>query len=835
MPLRTRLASVLVAAVGATALTGPVAASAAPEETAATTTVAPRVLAAVARGGPTTFLVSLRTEADLGPAARVRGKARTTEVYRAKRAHADASQAGLRRLLADRKAAYTPYWITNTIRVTGDAALLRAVAARPEVAAIDADLPIALPTPQPGAGEPAVAATEWNIDRIGAPQVWDDYRTRGEGIVVANIDSGVQYDHPALQANYRGRQPDGSYDHNYHWYDPTGGCRTAPCDTNGHGTHTMGTMAGAEGIGVAPGVTWIAARACADNACAQTALLAAGQWILAPTDLDGRNPRPDLAPDVVNNSWGSAFYDPFYERVVSAWIAAGIFPAFSNGNSGPGCGTAGAPAAYADSYGTGAFDADNRIAAFSSRGPTAYGAGKPDIAAPGVNIRSSMPGNGYAALHGTSMASPHTAGSVALLWAAVPGLRRDVAGTRTALGEGAIDVNDTSCGGTAARNAVFGEGRLDVHAAVRLARQPVGALAGTVTAGGVPVADNPVEVTGPKSFSLRTGADGGYRLTQLPVGAYRITVGRYAYHPAERTVQITAGTTADGDIALQRLPFTVLSGTLSARDRPAAGAGVAISGTPVTGRADAAGRYRIEVPNGSYDVVLTPPDGCAVRVTRRVDLHGGDRTLDLAFAATVDRFGYTCDEAEQAYLAGTARLPLTPSSGNFAVTDLPFEFPFYGVRYARMWVNKKGYGTFTAASGAGSAVNGAIPRPRVPNTGSPDNAVYPFWDDLNLDADSGIYTATVGDVFVVEWRNVLTYDAARGRISVSAMFHRDGTVTYRYRGLRGERGDGSTATIGIENADGTDAVAYSVNAPVVREGSGVTFRPPAAGTRRPRD
>ena len=136
-------------------------------------------------------------------------------------------------------------------------------------------------------------------------------------MTVASIDTGVDYSHPALAGKYRGRHADGSVDNDYNWFDPSHVCSTAaPCDNVGHGTHTMGTMVGgqipdgADQIGVAPGATWIAAKGCASSSCSRAALLAAGQWIVAPTDLSGRNPRPDLAPDVVNNSWGSGALDP---------------------------------------------------------------------------------------------------------------------------------------------------------------------------------------------------------------------------------------------------------------------------------------------------------------------------------------------------------------------------------------------------------------------------------------------------------------------------------------------------------------------------------------------
>ena len=121
----------------------------------------------------------------------------------------------------------------------------------------------------------------------------------------------------------------------------------------------------------------------AKGCCLDTALISSGQWILAPTDLNGDNPRPDLRPDIVNNSWGGGSGDPFFQPEVQAWVAAGIFPAFSNGNSGPACGTAGSPGDLPETYAAGAFDINGAIACFSSRGPSAFGGIiKPNISAP---------------------------------------------------------------------------------------------------------------------------------------------------------------------------------------------------------------------------------------------------------------------------------------------------------------------------------------------------------------------------------------------------------------------------------------------------------------------
>jgi uncharacterized repeat protein (TIGR01451 family) len=436
-----------------------------------------QVLDRIASHGEATFWVVLRERADLTAALGIRGKgARGQFVVDRLQSVADRTQSGLRLLLRQLGVDFKSFWIVNTIRVTAGRAVLDAIAGRPEVAQIRADRPHRIPEPLPGTRERAIRTVEWGINRIRADSVWATFGVRGEGIVVANIDTGVQFNHPALVQQYRGNLGEGSFDHNYNWFDPSNVCgnpSVVPCDNVGHGTHTMGTMVGDDGdpgpnqIGVAPHAQWMTAKGCESSLCSNSALLASGQWILAPTDLTGQNPRPDLAPHIVNNSWGFGPGDPFYQSTVDAWVAAGIFPAFSNGNLGPACATSGSPGDFLNTYSAGAFDIENNIALFSSRGPSTFGGEtKPNISAPGVNVRSSVPNNSYASFNGTSMASPHMAGTVALMWSFAPGLVGDIAATRGILDDGAVDESDLTCGGTSDDNNVWGEGRLDAFAAI---------------------------------------------------------------------------------------------------------------------------------------------------------------------------------------------------------------------------------------------------------------------------------------------------------------------------------------------------------------------------------
>jgi subtilisin family serine protease len=143
---------------------------------------------------------------------------------------------------------------------------------------------------------------------------------------------------------------------------------------------------------------------------------------------------PARGADVLTNSWACPPYEGCdlgaLRPAVDALTAAGLFVVAAAGNDGPRCGTVDdPPAPYAETFTVGAVDAGGYVAGFSSRGPAPGGGAKPDVAAPGVDVVSALPGGGYGALSGTSMATPAVAGVVALMWSADPALRGDVART----------------------------------------------------------------------------------------------------------------------------------------------------------------------------------------------------------------------------------------------------------------------------------------------------------------------------------------------------------------------------------------------------------------------
>jgi subtilisin family serine protease len=428
----------------------------------------------------TSFWVLLGSKADLSKAPSIKDwGARGVFVVNQLKNEANRTQRGLRIYLHNHGIAYQPYWIANAILVyRADAATIRTIASRSEVAKIaprwfarlvDGTAPAVRTATPANPGTP-----EWNLTNIRAPEVWSTYDDRGEGIVVASLDTGVQYDHPALVNQYRGNLGGGNFNHNYNWFDPLHHCPGEPCDTYGHGTHTMGTMVGDDGgqnqVGVAPAAKWIEADPLPDGGQHDQALLDAGQWIVAPTNLNGNKPKPELRPNIVSNSWG-LFGDenPWYQPTVDAWVAAGVFPAWAAGNEGPSCASLRNAGSYPESYTMGAYDINNNIASFSSRGPSSFGGTnhrKPNIAAPGVNVRSSVPGDSYGNSSGTSMATPHVAATVALIWSAVPSLIGNIPATRRILSSTAHPVKVTTCGGNKQFNNVWGHGRLDAYAAV---------------------------------------------------------------------------------------------------------------------------------------------------------------------------------------------------------------------------------------------------------------------------------------------------------------------------------------------------------------------------------
>ncbi|XP_021943356.1 bacillopeptidase F [Folsomia candida] len=342
--------------------------------------------------------------------------ARATAIADALRANSVQAQSEARALLDSASISYEVFWITNQIYIrNADAALVSKLAGLQSVAEISQEFEVSV-IPHHIEGQTARKAgilAEWGVENIEAPAAWAlPGGNNGAGAIVAGIDTGVHATHIDLADNFVGT--------NYGWRDVTLFGTQTPRDDNGHGTHTMGTIVGANGIGVAPGARWIACKALsAQGSGTNAGLISCGQWVACPTLPNGQSPDCTKIPHVVSNSWGGGQANPFYNEVINTWHSMNIVPIFANGNSGPACTTANSPAdSLAGVIGVGATTDTNGLASFSSKGPTIGGRPKPDISAPGQNIRSAWhtPGtNAYNTISGTSMAAPHVAGVAALL------------------------------------------------------------------------------------------------------------------------------------------------------------------------------------------------------------------------------------------------------------------------------------------------------------------------------------------------------------------------------------------------------------------------------------
>jgi subtilisin family serine protease len=428
------------------------------------------------------LFVILKDQADLSFAEAIRDpQERRAEVYNRLVAHADRTQASLRAELDARGLSYTSYYLVNAIEVQGDPLFTGWLEARPEVDRVLIDTRLR-PLPQPltpsggGASEPD-QAPGWNLQLIHADRVWRDLGVTGAGILVGQSDSGVDGSHPELLDSYRKLGPADDYS----WFDPWNGS-TSPVDVGGHGTHTLSTVLGNR-VGVAPDAKWIACVNLGRNLGNPAFYLDCMQFNFAPFPQGGdplRDGKPEYGAQVLNNSWGCPPIegcDPgTLQSGAAALRAAGIFVAVSAGNDGDsGCGTVVDPLAlYAEVFSVGAVDSNGDLASFSSLGPVSVDGSqrlKPDVVAPGVDVLSAFPGREYASFSGTSMAGPHVAGVVALIWSANPDLIGDIERTEQILRDTARPYTGLlpACVLPGQPNNAAGYGLIDAYAAVQAA------------------------------------------------------------------------------------------------------------------------------------------------------------------------------------------------------------------------------------------------------------------------------------------------------------------------------------------------------------------------------
>ncbi len=455
--------------------------------------VAPTLLESSA-DEPIQFLVIMNERSDLSKAALLpTGEEKGRFVFDELTRTASRSQANLLAHLRQMGVEHRSFWLINALLVHGKTTLLKQLASRDDVARLVPNPSVAADIPSPPQSQPTpkeINATEWGIETTNAPDAWALGYT-GQGVVVGGNDTGLEWDHQAIINQYRGWNGS-TADHDYNWHDSIhsggGSCgadSAVPCDDHGHGTHTIGTVMGDDGgsnqIGMAPDARWIGCRNMDQGVGTPATYIECFEFFMAPYPVGGDpflNGDPSLSAHVINNSWGcppseGCDHDSLLE-VVENVRTAGILVVASAGNEGSSCSTvASPPAIYDATFSVGAVDSSDDIAGFSSRGPVTVDGSdrlKPDVSAPGVDVRSCLPGGGYDSWNGTSMASPHVAGLAALLISADPTLVGDVDKLEDLIRTSARPITtDEGCGGDGLSdvpNNVFGYGIMNALAAV---------------------------------------------------------------------------------------------------------------------------------------------------------------------------------------------------------------------------------------------------------------------------------------------------------------------------------------------------------------------------------
>ncbi|ABY35841.1 MAG TPA: peptidase S8 [Chloroflexus aurantiacus] len=818
-------------------------------------------LQAALRDGKTRFLVFFADRPDLGPAFLIRDwEERGEYVYRTLTTHAERSQRAVRAMLDTAGVRYQPLWIVNALLVEGDATLANALAAHTDVALLMADHQLQMSPPATTTAVSCSATSNnvcWNIARIGADRVWREFGVTGSGITVANIDSGVQYTHPALVNQYRGNLGSNTFDHNYNWFDPVGN-QPAPVDAGTHGTHVMGTMVanppGEPAMGVAPGARWIAARACSSVTCNDSDIIAAAQWMLAPTDLAGNNPRPSLRPHILNNSWSfDSGGNPVYSGYTTAWQAAGIFVVFAAGNISSNfttCSSVASPGDYSNVVAVGATDQNDLLSYFSRIGPTTDGRIKPDLVAPGQGIVSTVTStitdaNTFGALSGTSMAAPHVAGAVALLWSAKPQLIGDYDATYALLTGTALPLtgdsrymgaNHSACRPDTVPNNIYGYGRLDIFNAVAAARvtvpwlvlpewsSPSLASYGNIV---IPITLDARRVAGPGVYTARILIYGD-NLTDPPLVV-----------PVTMTVP-------------SRPSHATISGTVTDSETGYPLRGVITTTNGVTLNTNATGGYSLTVPGGvaqqltatasnfaSQQQAITPDPGSTVTLNFALDPLRPELTVvqDL-ITATVDfnqitpitlplrndgnmPLSYTLRIDSEPYGVWRSDESSGPSGGwidppfdaqilnlfdddNSSAIDLGFDFPFANTYYRNIYISANGIIAFAPfASSSGYFTPSCMP---LIATTAP--AIVPLHVDFNSAQGGQISVAYISSGVLITWDNVPLYGTTR-TLSVQALLQPNGTIRFHYRNVASLTKNDMGA-VGLQFVNGSQTIACDI-------------------------
>lgn len=783
---------------------------------------------------------------------------------------AEATQGNLKSYLSAKMSSgtvfkYESYWIANMIVITAKKDVYAELMNSMEIAQIDLDAVLQYDRPEVVShnAPKGIESTEPGLKIVGADKLWRMGIT-GQGRLLMNIDTGVQFDHPALAARFRGtRVP-----MNQAWFDPAGS--TSPSDCDGHGTHTMGIMVGrapstGDTVGMAINAEWIAAKTICTSPHTSNSV-AAFQWALNP---DGNPSTITDMPDAISCSW----YDPdvtdecngIYKTTLNSLEAAGIAVVFSAGNNGPSASTITKPKNIStdevNAFSVANIDGavylsgnNNPIASSSSRGPSACGGTgslliKPEVSAPGTSVRSSYNGGGYSSLTGTSMASPHVAGAIALLKQAAPTLTgRQL---KLALYNTAKDL------GTAGEDNNYGKGLIDVYAAWQTLGTPD-------TVAPTPITDLSVINPTSNSLTLRWSAP---RDTS-PGGATAYFI-KYANVPINDTIGWSSATLLPNSILpdsagrpqtfrVDSLPFNKTL-YFSVRSRDMWGnisrlsnspVGVTLGAPKMTVTPDSISKLlnrnevktdTVKIRNTSvnastmdFTVAMqnsTFPSAVAWKIepaSSQVAEYKGDGKPDNEISGNgmgiegsggPDSAGYKWIDSDAPngpqYVWNDIAATGTPvttwiQTGTFTGTDeayagpfsLGFNFKYYNNVKTQIYVSTNGVLLFNAPT------SNIFSNVAIPTAAAPNDIIAPFWDDLDGKTTGTVHYKQVDpQTFVIQYTNWLRYSGTAS-YTFQVVLKSNGRIFFYFKEMTGTL---NSATTGIENATGTVGLQVAFN------------------------
>lgn len=829
-------------------------------------------------------LVLLRSQVDLASldqqlySQKSTMQQRAYQVITALKQNAENTQGSLKAYLNEKSESsevftYQAFWISNMFMIEAKPQIINELMTRLDVSEMDLDAFLELDRPEEVKDYvDGIESVEPGLRIINAHLLWAQGIT-GQGRLVMDIDTGVHPNHPALNFKWRGNHVPS----NQAWFDPSG--TTVPSDCDGHGSHTMGTMVGwspttGDTVGVAPGAEWIAAKTICSSPHTSNSV-AAFQWAIDP---DGNPGTITDMPDVISNSW----YDPdvtnecsgIYKTTLDAVEAAGIAVVFSAGNNGPGTSTITKPKNIntnnVNVMCTAAIDGasylggnTNPIASFSSRGPSLCGGTgslliKPEVSAPGVNVRSSGSATGYTVLSGTSMAAPHVAGAVALLKQFAPNLTGKQ--ILEALYNTAVDL------GAAGEDNNYGMGLIDVYAAFLSLGTPDSTAPD-------PIVD--LSVGSPTSNSLTLQWTVPYDSSMNGVRGYDIRYSTSAitdtnafnnalqlpYSDAPDTAGATETFLVEGLSFATPYYFSIKSKDVWSNWSPLS--------NNATGTTLAA--PQISVTPVSLNNILNPMDVVTDTITIS-NISANPSTLD--FSVTLenntfpegvvsarlipkynqladviettlkdnpqevggisidgsggpDLFGYKWKDSNEPngpqYVwsdittnpnAVTVTFPNgTLDDGYTNAIPLGFSVKFYGIEYSNIYLSTNGFLSFTALT------NATYTNEQIPDTDVPNNMIAMFWDDLDGRTQGTVHQLQDGNKFIIQFTNWQKYNGT-GSLTFQVVLHQNGKIVVYYNNMNAVL---NSATVGIENAAANDGLQVVYNANYVANNLALQF------------